>query len=288
MSLSSRRRYSRGRAGDSVCAPITMSQRPVNRVFGVICGVLLGVALAGCEPSRYGSARDIYRSAAPVTHGFHQVKAGDTLYSIAWRYNRDYEELARLNGIPAPYRIYSGQTLKLGKSRYQEPAERYVAQRPEVKQPPLKPAPGYKKPKNHSKPIQEKVAKIPPKPVSMSWRWPASGQVIRSYSLQGEINKGIDLAGNRGEPVFAAADGEVVYSGTGLVGYGNLIILKHNEAFLSAYAHNSQLLVKEGDFAKAGQKIAEIGSSGANRDQLHFEIRRNGKPVNPMQYLPKR
>jgi len=112
--------------------------------------------------------------------------------------------------------------------------------------------------------------------------------VIESFSLSGRINKGIDLAGRKGEPVFAAADGKVVYSGTGLVGYGNLIIIKHNETFLSAYAHNSRLLLSEGDIAKAGQKIAEIGSTGANRDKLHFEIRRDGKPVNPMTYLPNR
>ncbi len=122
----------------------------------------------------------------------------------------------------------------------------------------------------------------------MSWSWPTKGPVIESFSLSGRINKGIDLAGRKGEPVFAAADGKVVYSGTGLVGYGNLIIIKHNETFLSAYAHNSRLLLSEGDIAKAGQKIAEIGSTGANRDKLHFEIRRDGKPVNPMTYLPNR
>jgi len=122
----------------------------------------------------------------------------------------------------------------------------------------------------------------------MSWSWPTKGPVIESFSLSGRINKGIDLAGKNGEPVFAAADGKVVYSGTGLVGYGNLIIIKHNETYLSAYAHNSRLLLKEGDKAKAGQKIAEIGSTGANRDKLHFEIRRDGKPVNPMKYLPGR
>lgn len=122
----------------------------------------------------------------------------------------------------------------------------------------------------------------------MSWSWPAKGSVIERYSLTGSINKGIDLSGRLGEPVYAAADGEVVYSGAGIVGYRNLIIIKHNEVYLSAYAHNSKLLVREGQRAKAGQKIAEIGSTGASRDKLHFEIRRSGKPVNPLQYLPKR
>jgi len=122
----------------------------------------------------------------------------------------------------------------------------------------------------------------------MSWKWPTGGPVIETFSTSGQVNKGIDLAGRKGEPVYAAADGKVVFSGPGLVGYGNLIIIKHNSSYLSAYGHNSRLLVKEGQFAKAGQKIAEIGSTGTNRDKLHFEIRRNGKPVNPLQYLPKR
>ena len=122
----------------------------------------------------------------------------------------------------------------------------------------------------------------------MSWIWPVKGPLIQGFSTTGVINKGIDLAGTKGEPVLAAADGKVVYSGTGLVGYGNLIIIKHNETYLSAYGHNSKLLLKEGQWAKAGQKIAEIGSTGTQRDKLHFEIRRNGKPVDPLQYLPKR
>lgn len=112
--------------------------------------------------------------------------------------------------------------------------------------------------------------------------------MIEGFSLGGTVNKGVDLAGRKGEPVLAAADGKVVYSGTGLVGYGNMIIIKHNDVYLSAYGHNSRLLLKEGQWAKAGQKIAEIGSTGTTRDKLHFEIRRNGKPVNPLQYLPKR
>jgi lipoprotein NlpD len=101
-------------------------------------------------------------------------------------------------------------------------------------------------------------------------------------------NKGIDIAGNLGQPVFAAASGQVVYSGTGLRGYGKLLIIKHNDTFLSAYAHNNNLLVKEGDMVKAGQKIADMGSSGTDRVKLHFEIRREGTPVDPMKYLPKR
>lgn len=117
---------------------------------------------------------------------------------------------------------------------------------------------------------------------AIAWIWPANGKLLRGYS---DNNKGVDIGGRIGQPVLAAADGKVVYSGSGLRGYGKLIIIKHNKTFLSAYAHNNQLLVKEGQLVKKGQKIAEMGSSDADQVKLHFEIRRFGKPVDPMQYL---
>ena len=245
---------------------------------------LLVLALTACGPSRYEPIRNVYRSPTPVTQGVHRVRAGETLYSIAWRYNRNHHELAQSNGISAPYDIYPGQVIKLTKTAHKPtPIAKSTTSQPSSNQ-----SSRYKKPASHTKPVQEKVANQRHNKVDMSWSWPAKGSVVERYSLSGRINKGIDLSGRRGEPVYAAADGKVVYSGTGLVGYGNLIIIKHNEVYLSAYAHNSKLLVKEGQKAKAGQKIAEIGSTGANRDKLHFEIRRSGKPVNPLQYLPQR
>jgi len=122
----------------------------------------------------------------------------------------------------------------------------------------------------------------------VSWRWPADGQVVGTYLAGDQTRQGIDIAGQAGNPVRASADGSVVYSGNGLVGYGELIIIKHSPSFLSAYGHNRKRLVKEGDRVKAGQVIAEMGSSSASRDSLHFEIRRNGKPANPIDYLPRR
>ena len=119
------------------------------------------------------------------------------------------------------------------------------------------------------------------------WRWPGEGKVVGTFVAGDQTKQGIDIAGKAGDPVQAAADGEVVYSGNGLLGYGELIIVKHNASFLSAYGHNRARLVKEGDKVKAGQQIAELGSGGA-RDELHFEIRKNGKPVNPLDYLPVR
>jgi lipoprotein NlpD len=120
------------------------------------------------------------------------------------------------------------------------------------------------------------------------WRWPSDGKVIAAYVSGDPTRQGIDIGGKAGDAVHAAAEGEVVYSGNGLIGYGELIIVKHNASFLSAYGHNRSRLVKEGDKVKAGQPIAEMGSSASARDELHFEIRKNGKPVNPLEYLPAR
>jgi lipoprotein NlpD len=120
------------------------------------------------------------------------------------------------------------------------------------------------------------------------WVWPANGRLISGYQPDAPGKKGIDIAGKKGQSVKAAAAGKVVYSGSGLVGYGRLIIIKHNETLLSAYGHNSNLLVSEGEYVKAGQVIANMGSSGTDRTRLYFEIRKNGKPVNPLRYLPRR
>jgi len=122
---------------------------------------------------------------------------------------------------------------------------------------------------------------------NIKWNWPAQGDVIAKFSLVSPVNKGIDIAGRLGEPVLAAAAGTVVYAGSGLLGYGNLVIIKHNDRYLSAYAHSDRLLVKENQQVKARQPIAEIGSSGTDKVKVHFEIRRDGKPVDPMRYLPK-
>ncbi|MDX1695759.1 MAG: peptidoglycan DD-metalloendopeptidase family protein [Ketobacteraceae bacterium] len=246
--------------------------------------ILLILLFCGCTNKPYVPLEDRYRSAGPVTQGVHTVRKGETLFSIAWRYHRDFKELARINGIKKPYRIYPGQKIRL--QHYatnvtkQNKKETTVPDSPKTHR--------YKKPADDAKPIQEKVANQRDKRVNISFGWPASGSVLKSFSSRGKVNKGITLAGERGDPVFAAASGDVVYSGPGFVGYGNLIIIRHSETFLSAYAHNSRLLVKEGQQVKARQKIAEIGSTGATRNQLYFEIRENGKPVDPMRYLPKR
>ncbi|MCV6588122.1 MAG: peptidoglycan DD-metalloendopeptidase family protein [Marinobacterium sp.] len=139
-------------------------------------------------------------------------------------------------------------------------------------------------PKPGSYSVQKKSVKVG----NVLWQWPADGRVIESFKTRGRVNKGINISGRLGDPVYASASGEVVYAGSGLLGYGNLIIVNHNGLYMSAYAHNSRIFVKERDRVRRGDRIAEMGNSGADRHMLHFEIRRDGKPVNPMKYLPKR
>jgi lipoprotein NlpD len=208
-----------------------------------------------------------------------RVQRGDTLYGIAFRNGIDFRDLANWNNIGAPYTIYPGQSLKL------YPSTGTSASAPSGT-PPRQPPPA-----TAPRPATQTPAATPaPAPISsgISWRWPADGQLVGRFVSGDATKQGIDIAGSGGQAVRAAADGVVVYSGAGLVGYGELIIVKHSEVWLSAYGHNRKRLVNEGQNVKAGQQIAEMGSSGASREMLHFEIRYNGKPVDPLQYLPKR
>ncbi|MBI4695404.1 MAG: peptidoglycan DD-metalloendopeptidase family protein [Gammaproteobacteria bacterium] len=225
---------------------------------------------------------------APRTY---RVKQGDTLYTIAWRFGIDHRQIMAWNRISNPDRILVGQTLALtppggAKSGTSQTVARPATQavkpaRPEADTPDRIPA---------RTAAATAPATAKPAPASsgdeFEWRWPAEGAVSRSVSASGA--EGVDIRAQRGAPVLAAAAGKVVYSGSGLRGYGQLIIIQHNDAFLSAYAHNDQLLVTEGANVRAGQKIAGMGDSEAREVMLHFEIRRNGKAVEPTQYLPKR
>lgn len=216
-----------------------------------------------------------------------EVRAGDTLYSIAWESGRDYRELAAWNNISPPYVIRVGQKLRL----YPPPDTKRPTPRPEPTARPATPAqePAPRTPPDRKKPEAEKPATTSPKPAAKfgPWSWPAEGTLVERFTPNGP-SKGIGIAGKKGQPVLAAAPGTVVYRGSGLRGYGELIIIKHNVDFLSAYAHNDRILVKEGSTIRRGQKIAEMGSSGTSRVKLHFEIRYRGSPVNPLIYLPKK
>ncbi len=198
------------------------------------------------------------------------VRSGDTLHSIAWRYRLDYRQLARWNRLANPNLIFVGQKLRLRAPSPPKTVAKPVAPRAPQRRPAAaKPSPA----------VQTRSA-------ALQWIWPATGAVRPATSALG--TKGIEILGKRGQPVKAAAAGRVVYSGSGLRGYGRLIIVKHNEKFLSAYAHNERLLVAEGATVKSGESIAEMGDSEAKTVMLHFEIRRDGKAVEPLKLLPRR
>lgn len=266
--------------------------------------VLLGaVQLSGCVSSPPGGVQVVERGQnqgrAPLIHrqpvrtGQYVVKRGDTLYSIAFRFGWDWKALAAHNGLRDPYLIRVGQVIRFGNSTSVPSSPVVVASVPSTP-PPRVPAPVPSQP-TPSAPATAAArpapATTPVTPVTRSakgWAWPTQGAVISRFSSNGSLNKGIDIAGELGEPVLAASDGSVVYAGSGLRGYGELIIIKHSDTYVSAYGHNRRLLVREGQQVKAGQRIAEMGSTGADRVKLHFEIRRQGKPVDPLQYLPSR
>jgi lipoprotein NlpD len=267
-------------------------------------------------PSSVATApRSFTPQIAPSTTGFHTVRRGDTLFAIAFANSLDFRQLAAWNNLASPDLIRVDQVLRL------TPPEagavdssvevRALAADPLPQAQPLAEAPVLREPQAillpysdaswaqlSGAPIQLPAPQPPPAPVAVTvppaptseavetWMWPAEGKLIGRFGAAG--GKGIDIAGARNAPVFAVAPGKVVYSGVGLRGYGRLLIIKHPGEFLSAYAHNQEMLVKEGDSVAAGQKIALMGDSDADQVKLHFEIRQYGKPLDPLKYLPER
>jgi lipoprotein NlpD len=249
---------------------------------------------------------------------YYIVQKGETLYSIALEHGLEYKDLAQWNNIDNPAVISAGQQLRLT-----PPADAVVTAplhvMPGVEGKPVGgeiieakplPPPGFVKfePKavklpysdqalaqlekpdsarTKIEPIAEAKAAAPASSIvdGIDWAWPASGKIVSGYSESANL-KGLDIGGKLGQPVYASATGKVIYSGSNLRGYGKLIIIKHNDIYFSAYAHNSEILVKEGQAVVKGQKIAEMGNTDADQIKLHFEIRRLGKPVDPMKYLP--
>jgi lipoprotein NlpD len=272
----------------------------------LVTGIALSVLLVGCSSTPTGGVRVVDRNGKPVapqrqpvTTGQYVVKRGDTLFSIAFRYGWDWKALAARNSIPEPFTIHVGQTIRFdGRSNASSAS---VASAPAVvpqttTRSSTSPS-GSLKTTVISRPVgvAPVVATTPATtPVvagvksASGWAWPTNGIVIARFSSNGSLNKGIDIAGDLGQPVLAASDGSVVYAGSGLRGYGELIIIKHSDTYVSAYGHNRRLLVREGQQVKVGQTIAEMGSTGTDRVKLHFEIRRQGKPVDPVEFLPRR
>jgi lipoprotein NlpD len=261
-----------------------------TRTVGLISYLLHGglllfllAILCSCSSSWQASEDEFSADQAPLPQ-YHTVSKGETLYAIAFRYGLSFEQIAQINHISYPYTIFPGQRLHI-KSSNGETTDKALAGAGSGAHAGRKQSTAAESANADKKASQsaERAAES-----NIKWQWPANGAVIAGFADKGKINKGLDIAGKKGDAVYAAADGKVVYSGSGLVGYGNLIIVKHNAVFISAYAHNDQILVKEGGQVKVGQKIAEIGSSGANRNTLHFEIRRGGNPVDPRNYLPRK
>lgn len=217
----------------------------------------------------------------PVTKGFHEVMQGDTLYSISWRYGLDYRDVAEWNGISGSYVIYPGQKIRLIPG--QIPSGRVVTSQPAINTSRPSTTTTTPKPSPTTNVTQQRPRPVINQPV-IQWHWPTNGRLIKSDTPIAQ--KGLDISGSEGQKIRSAAKGVVVYSGSGLLGYGKLIIVKHNETFLSAYAHNREMHVKEGDIVNAGQDIATMGKTSRGQTLLHFEIRKDGKPTDPLQYLP--
>ena len=231
--------------------------------------------------------------------GFYSVKSGDTLIRIGMDNGQSWRDIARWNNIENPNLIETGQVLRVTPPEETgvvvrpvsstnvvtspAPANTASAPAPASNTASVRPPASAANPPNASTPTNN-LANTDSAEETVSFQWPTRGNVLAGFD---EVkNKGIDIAGKAGDPVLAAADGKVVYAGSGLRGYGNLVILKHNNTYLTAYAHNQSLLVKEDQAIKRGQKIAEMGNSDADQVKLHFEIRRQGKPVDPAKYLP--
>jgi len=258
----------------------------IFKTFVLAAAAASALALSGCasKPQVNNSARYV---AAP---DFYTVRSGDTLSGIAARYGLSYVSVAEMNDIVAPYRIYVGQSLRLKNS-----SSRRAASTQAVTQVAPIQRQSIALPQNTTTTPSQTTVRTPVAPVTtpsttatsntLRWVRPSTGSVLESFNLANNV-KGTRYSGNVGDAVVAAADGQVVYAADGLKEYGNLVLVKHINGYITAYAHNSKILVKSGQNVTAGQKIAEMGSSGTNRTMLEFQVRLDGKPINPISILP--
>ncbi len=254
--------------------------------------LLISLLLNACAPpmpapvvSREVGTQRQYSSYTPrsVRTGYYRIRRGDTIYSIAWRYGFDYREFAQWNNIRYPYRIHPGQYLRITRPTTARSARINTATKTVQTSKP-KTAASYRQktvPKKNTVDNRESYSNL-----KLRWQWPTKGKVSARFRKGDQSRKGVLLSGRLGQDIKAAEAGTVVYSGSGLIGYGQLIIIKHNKNYLSAYGHNKKLLVKEGDKVNKGSHIADMGRDGSGKSVLHFEIRRNGVPVDPLPLLP--
>lgn len=266
---------------------VNIQKDKIMKIMLLSIAVGFTVAMAGCasKPQINNSSR---YAMAP---NYYTVRSGDTLSGIAMRYGLDYISIAEMNDIPAPYRIYVNQSLRLKKGSSPRTVSTQVMAQPEqikrqtIALPTTQPVTPVTQPATSVPSTNTTVASVAPNS-SLRWIKPTNGPVIQGFNLANNV-KGIRYGGNQGDPIYAAADGQVVYAADGLKEYGNLVLVKHIDGYISAYAHNSKMLVKSGDNITAGQKIAEMGSTGASQVMLEFQIRLDGKPINPINLLPK-
>jgi lipoprotein NlpD len=243
--------------------------------------LLLWVLLVSCdERAALAPVEEVNWKVANNRESRHVVMSGETLFAIAFRYDQDYRQLAQLNHLHSPYTLRVGQVIYLNRSM------------PPVASPRAQPvrnsAPHYPTHYVPYTPHTPPVVRSTPHPQTPQgrWIWPAQGRVVANFAPL-QARKGIDIAGKQGSKIVAASSGVVAYAGSGLPGYGNLIIIKHNDNYLTAYGNNSRNLVREGQRIKAGQTIAEMGMIERRFWGVHFEIRKSGQPVNPLNYLPR-
>jgi len=247
-----------------------------RRALAILVALLFVLVLSGC-----GSLE----SAPP---GYYRIRSGDTLSEIARRYKVSYKTLARWNKLGPPYRIYASSLLRVKPPRGKSSSTNRGARRTVKATKKAKRSRGKKKAaaKTLTKAARRASGKSARAASGLRWRWPLGGKVVQRFQSGDRTRQGIRIAGRPGQKVVATESGTVVYSNSGLKGYGNLIIIKHANGYLSAYGFNHRLLVKEGARVKRGQDIAKVGQASDGTYRLHFEVRRNGTPVNPLNYLP--
>jgi len=260
---------------------VTQSDDQPSRYVGAVSGSAVPQAL----PSDFRTPV----ATVPSLSSNHVVQTGDTLYSIAFQYDIDYRSLAIVNALTPPYTIFVGQNLNLNVN---QPVARQSAT----------PGPGASLGQvvsntsvaraqaastSSASVLRQPITRTSTVSTDPQWQWPVQGQILQGFESRAGLNKGIDIEARVGDPVRAAAAGDVVYSGSGIQGSGNLVIIRHSDRYLSAYAHNRQVHVSQGDSIRAGDEIAEVGINEQEQAALHFEIRRDGKPVDPLTFLPR-
>ncbi len=301
---------------NNICTDIPCSlklgitSKNMHQFLKVLCCIFISINLFACSSREkpapviniYGSAPLKKSVKTSISTKEYTVRSGETLYSIAWRANSDVRKIAKLNGIKPPYHIYSGQKLFLvsknkrksskassskHSSKKQTKSSNLTSDKVTKKTVASSKKQAYGENINRKKTVQNESPKENFSQKISRWQWPVKGNIIAKFSSRAQGNKGIDIAGRRGTNIRSAANGKVVYAGSALRGYGKLVIIKHNDDYLSAYAHNDKILVKEQQQIKSGDVIAKMGNTDAQRVMLHFEVRFRGKSVDPLKYLPK-